>query len=289
MIERKSILILLILIAMGSMTACSQNGYHESESGLTYKFHRQADDRTVHPQNTDIVTAKMSYYINDSLLFDSYQMDRPMQFPMIESQFPGDFYQGLAMMSVGDSASFLCPADSVFLKIFRVKNMPEFVKPGAVMRFEIALDNIQSEEEFQHEKMEAMQVQIDESNAKLEAYIAENNISVQPTESGLYFIEISEGNGKKPTHGKKVKVHYTGTLLGGMKFDSSLDRGEPIEFVLGMGQVIAGWDEGISMMEEGGQARLIIPQHLAYKDRAAGIIPAFSPLIFEVELVEIVK
>jgi FKBP-type peptidyl-prolyl cis-trans isomerase len=87
-----------------------------------------------------------------------------------------------------------------------------------------------------------------------------------------------------------VKVHYTGKLLDGTIFDSSLDSGQPFEFTLGRRAVIEGWDLGIALMNEGGKATLIIPSKLAYKERGAGeVIPPFSPLVFEVELVEAEK
>lgn len=122
----------------------------------------------------------------------------------------------------------------------------------------------------------------------IEKYIEENNIVAEPTETGLYYIVKEEGTGAQPDSGKMVKVHYTGTLLDGTKFDSSYDRGEPIEFTLGVGQVIRGWDEGISLMKVGEKATLLIPSELAYGNReVGGVIPANSPLLFEVELVEV--
>jgi len=106
------------------------------------------------------------------------------------------------------------------------------------------------------------------------------------TPSGLVYEEIRVGQGEAPQTGQKVKVHYTGWLQDGKKFDSSRDRGEPIEFYLGKGQVIKGWDEGISLMKVGGKGRLIIPADLAYGDRGApGVIPPNATLEFEVELV----
>jgi hypothetical protein len=108
------------------------------------------------------------------------------------------------------------------------------------------------------------------------------------TESGLKYIVIKEGNGKKAEKGTAVEVHYTGTLIDGKKFDSSLDRGQPFEFILGEGQVIKGWDEGIALMKEGGKLKLIIPPDLAYGNRAVGdLIPANSTLIFDVELLSV--
>ncbi|HRW68136.1 FKBP-type peptidyl-prolyl cis-trans isomerase, partial [Lentimicrobium sp.] len=90
-----------------------------------------------------------------------------------------------------------------------------------------------------------------------------------------------------PVAGKTVKVHYTGTLLDGTKFDSSVDRGQPFEFVLGQGQVIQGWDEGIAMMKKGGKARLIIPSAIAYGENGRmPTIPPSATLIFDVELID---
>ncbi|HQY19491.1 MAG TPA: FKBP-type peptidyl-prolyl cis-trans isomerase [Ignavibacteria bacterium] len=106
--------------------------------------------------------------------------------------------------------------------------------------------------------------------------------------SGLKYLILEEGDGPDAESGKAVEVHYTGYLLDGKKFDSSLDRNEPIMFVLGAGQVIKGWDEGISLMNVGDKMRLIIPSELAYGNKGAGdIIPPDATLVFDVELVSV--
>jgi peptidylprolyl isomerase len=106
------------------------------------------------------------------------------------------------------------------------------------------------------------------------------------TPSGLIFLLTRKGTGALPKTGQTVSVHYTGTLTDGTKFDSSRDRGEPIEFPLGQGRVIKGWDEGIAKMHVGDQAILIIPPTIGYGARGAGgVIPPDATLIFIVELV----
>jgi len=108
------------------------------------------------------------------------------------------------------------------------------------------------------------------------------------TKSGLIYDETVAGTGVQAAAGKIVKVHYTGKLTNGTVFDSSYKRGEPIEFKLGVGQVIKGWDEGIALMKVGGKGTLTIPPELGYGARGAGgVIPPNATLIFDVELVDV--
>ena len=108
----------------------------------------------------------------------------------------------------------------------------------------------------------------------------------QTTASGLEYVEIEAGSGQAPNTGDIVTVHYTGTLEDGSEFDSSAG-GEPIEFPIGVGYVIPGWDEGIALMREGGKAQLIIPAELAYGPQERPGIPANSTLYFDVELLSV--
>lgn len=131
-------------------------------------------------------------------------------------------------------------------------------------------------------------LQFEEIRLAGETFLDENGKrpEVVTTESGLQYEVIQEGEGPKPTATDQVKVHYHGMLADGSVFDSSVDRGEPVTF--GVGQLIAGWTEGLQLMSVGSKYKMFIPQNLAYGDRGAGDkIPPFSVIVFEVELLGI--
>ena len=135
---------------------------------------------------------------------------------------------------------------------------------------------------IQDQKKSGVSVEI-EKGAK---FLAENkkNPEVKETASGLQYMVLQEGKGEHPTATSKVTVHYTGKLLDGTVFDSSVDRGEPITF--GLNQVIRGWTEGLQLMTPGSKYRLFIPYNLAYGENGAGgMIPGGATLIFDVELI----
>lgn len=127
-------------------------------------------------------------------------------------------------------------------------------------------------------------------DAQIQQYFQANNIDVNTvtkTSSGLYYQTLTEGTGDKVYPGDIVTVNYVGTLLNGTKFDSSYDRNKPFEFQVGTGGVIRGWDEGLQLMREGEKARLFIPSHLGYGSGSTGTIPENSPLVFEIEVLEV--
>src|SRR5690606_2264636 len=127
-----------------------------------------------------------------------------------------------------------------------------------------------------------------EEKARLAAELDKIAAGFDSTESGLRYQFIQRGEGKAATKGSKVAVHYKGQLLNGQEFDNSYKRKSPIEFTVGVGQVIEGWDEGILLLKVGDKARFVIPSHLAYGSRGAGgVIPPNATLIFDVELMDV--
>jgi FKBP-type peptidyl-prolyl cis-trans isomerase len=127
-----------------------------------------------------------------------------------------------------------------------------------------------------------------EARHKAESELEKLAGGFEKTESGLRYKILKQGKGSRPQKGQTVSVHYEGSLLGGQVFDSSYQRNQPIQFTLGTGQVIPGWDEGISLLREGDKARFVIPPQLAYGSAGAGgVIPPDAVLIFEVELMAV--
>lgn len=146
----------------------------------------------------------------------------------------------------------------------------------------------QALQELQQQAAEAAQAQFKQIEEEGKKYLAENaqKEGVKVTDTGLQYEVLVEGTGAVPTRQDQVRVHYTGTLIDGTVFDSSVKRGQPAEFPVS--GVIAGWVEALSMMPVGSKWKLTIPHNLAYGERGAGAsIPPFSTLVFEVELLDI--
>ena len=282
------------MMLVGTLSACSENnpypGYEKNQNGLYYQFFSQNEGEQ--PQYGELVEIGISCKVNDSLLIPTRNDYLMFQEPL----FAGDLFEGLAMMHKGDSASFIVNIDSTFKYLFR-QTKPEEFKSTDTMRFEIRLDDFFPESEFAKrmaaKNIAKMKADYPEETAnaaqELTDYLANNGITVEPTESGLYYVMTQEGNGEKPTAGQVVSVHYTGKLLDGTVFDSSVERGEPISIPIGVGRVIPGWDEGIMLMSKGEKGVLYIPYYLAYGVYgSAPVIPPFANLIFDVELIDIV-
>lgn len=260
-------------------------GFEKTESGLYYKFHNQNVGDT--PELMELIDLQIACFINDSSVIIP---NNRMIMQMIEPLFAGDIYDGIKMMSVGDSASFIVRTDSTFMTLFQLPTLPTEFSKTDVMRFDIKLNDFYPESEFANKQMEYMKKtyknETENAENELNKYLKENKLNPIRTESGLYYLQTKSGNGENPQVGTQVKVHYTGKLLDGTVFDSSISRNEPIQFNLGVGQVIPGWDEGIRLMSKGEKGILFIPYYLGYGDRGAGAIPPFATLIFDVELVD---
>ncbi|MEN8125451.1 MAG: peptidylprolyl isomerase [Bacteroidota bacterium] len=163
----------------------------------------------------------------------------------------------------------------------------DIIESVDILRVGEAAENFNSIESFRNFEG-AREKRIKEAKEKMNAELDKLAAGFESTESGLRYQILQNGKGKKSEKGKQVSVHYKGQLANGTVFDSSYQRKQPIDFTLGIGQVIKGWDEGIQLLKVGDKARFVIPSDLAYGSQGAGgVIPPDATLIFDVELMDV--
>ncbi|MEZ4621226.1 MAG: FKBP-type peptidyl-prolyl cis-trans isomerase [Caldilineaceae bacterium] len=234
-------------------------------SGLQYTEVQAGDGPA--PKAGDIVSVHYTGTLTNGVVFDSsYQRNEPIQFPLGVGRVIPGWDEGISLMKKGGKAQLTIPPELGYGE----RGAGGVIPPNATLLFDVELVDILP-------GAPANPTAVDEAD-------------YTTTASGLKYHDFVVGDGASPTSGQPVTVHYTGWLLdGGKKFDSSLDRGQPFTFNIGVGQVIPGWDEGVLDMKVGGKRQLVIPPELAYGPGGAGggVIPPNATLIFEVELLDV--
>ena len=273
------------------LTACGSGdmkGYKQTADGLYYRFEVQNKDAQ-QVQEGDVLVGEMTLRLDTTVLLSNVGRTERLM-PAIPS-YDGVLHEGLLMMHVGDKVTFAIEADSM-AKFMQPNQMPPMYEQGKGMKFyyEINLQDIVTKEEFAEEQAN-YQTQMEEVRQQepelIANYVKENNIKAQPTADGLYIIVKKAGKGTKVAVGRQVAMHYTGRLLDGTVFDSSIGK-EPLSYVVGQMGLIRGWEEGVMGQPEGSQLQLIIPSAMGYGSQGAGQqIPPYSPLVFDIEIVSV--
>ncbi len=284
-------LILLFIISF------NRDGFKTSDSGLHYKLFVKGGGGGLRAKIGDFMMLNMLVKSeHDSVLLDTRVRHQAIATLLLTPSFRGGIEEGFGMLGVGDSGVFRVCADSIYMKTFQ-KPIPGGIRKGSMLTFYISMEKITPKDEY-----EALQKQKEEEYLKSIAdrkerepeailkYVEGHKIGVKPTVSGLYFINKMVGNGAKAVQGKLVKVKYIGKFLDGSVFQQSDVEHPFYEFHFMQHEVIAGLDEAVGMMKEGGKATIVVPSSIGYGDNGQGkIIPPYSPLVFDIELVEVGK
>lgn len=279
------------LLGLLTVLSCDRNSYigYEEIDGLYVKYHHRAEPGVSAGLN-DWVTVHMRYRLDDTVLFNSHDFGEPMTFPMIFPTFQNDLYTGLSHLHIGDSVSFVMPADSFFMKTAGMHPLPDYVVPGSDIIFDVKLIDIQDPDAYAAAKRAALEEMRQDEKIQLAEYLEQNNIDIEPRPSGLYVDILEKGSGRLPQTGDILRLHFSIELLDGMKLYSTYDRNEPMDVEYGTQFDTEGFSEGIGYLREGGKARLILPSHLAFDSVGIDqVLPPFTPLIYEVELTAIMS
>jgi len=297
-------LVIVLGLAVTGLAGCKN--FEKGEGDMLYKIHTDKSGETI--KEGDFVAFKaIEKTEGDSVLYSSYDYDRPSLLVKEKSVFKGDLFAALGLLSEGDSATFKINIDSMVQKMGRPqpsdttkKYLVYTIKIDKVIPKGKLTDSLFRGKIDAFLKTEMDQAKTGEAN-KVKAYVSSKSLKPTVTATGLNYVVTTQGSGPKAHPGDTVLVNYTGMFLSGKVFDSSLadvakKNGtfnpqrpyEPLKLPVGMNGSIAGFEEGLMLLPKGAKATLILPSSLAYGEQGNQGIPPFTPLIFEVDVVNII-
>ncbi len=292
-----SLYILLIVILFASCWNKSKyKGYTLTESGLYYKLEVIGEGKRK-PLKGEYLQLLITYKTDkDSVFMDTYSNNETGKviLPFQHSSFEGSFEEGLSNMNDGDSVSFIVNADSLFKRFFKA-DLPMFLTPESMIKMDVKLFRILTPKEYQEELKNYADMVEDrdiEEQRKLQNYLDTCHTEYYPLNNGMFYLPLKQGAGDNAESGNTIKIHYKGYFLNGKMFESTYDRKEPLELVVGtQGQIIEGLENAIKLMNEGAKTKFIIPSRLAYGESGSstGIVPPYTTVVYEIELLSLTK
>lgn len=294
-------------LVLASVTISNAQTFQKYPSGLEYNFLDKGTG-TYQGKVGDIATMHLVFTMGDSIMIDSRKMNNGMPFeqPINKPMYEGDVFEGIAQMKKGDKAKFRILAKNFFE--LNKQPMPEWLKDTDYAAWTIEMVDVKSKEQSDLEAAQKANEQLSIDEKIILEHLKTKGITVaalpanglvkpnpkvayKDAASGLYYIVTHKGKGARGENGKKASVNYTGSLLDGTVFDSNVDpqfnHVQPIEFTVGTGQMIKGWDKMVPLMNTGDKVIAILPSPLAYGPQARPPhIPANGILQFEMELLD---
>lgn len=291
-----NIILFSVVLFVSCNTASEYKGYTQTSSGLYYKLN-VIGEGNVKPKQGDYLQLTMVYKTyDDSVFFDSYTANGTgmVLLKVSKPTFKGSFEEHLINVSEGDELSFLVNTENIF-KYFFKSPVPDFLKNQEYIKVEIKLHKILNQQQYEAELLNYNQILQDrdiEEQKKIRLFVDTSSVAYTLLKSGIYYLPITQGVGSLPESGDAIAVHYIGSFLNGKIFESTYQRGQPLEYICGeQGQVIKGLELAINLMNEGAKAKFIIPSYLAYgaNGSSTGIIPPYTTVVYEIELKSLTK
>lgn len=284
---KKYIALLFLIVIFSCSNDSPYPGFKKGKKGIYFKLHKigESSDKAKYG---DYITSDIVYKtMKDSVFFVGR---RKLQ--LLKNDAKGSIEECFKMLTIDDSATFIIEADEFFNKTLETA-LPDFLSAMSKMKVSLNIIEIQTQTEYQNEK-EAFLNWIEDfgeyEKIILKQFIQEENVNVKHLGSGLYYLNIKEGTGKTIEVGDTITINYEGKFLNGKFFDSTIRRNQPFQFVYGTEwQVVEGLEEAIGMMREGEKSLFILSSDLAFgtEGSSTGIIPPFTSLIFEVEILAV--
>jgi FKBP-type peptidyl-prolyl cis-trans isomerase FkpA len=299
--------LMIIAVAALGLASC-KGGFKQAEGGLLYNIRTDKSGATI--KAGDFVSLNLILKTEgDSVLGSTYELGRPVPQIIEKSPRKGDISSAFLLLSEGDSATIKLNIDSMFKK---GQPKPPGIK-GKYLIYEVKIEKViprgtTPEAAFQAHVTDYFKAQADlikkQEPAKLKKFVEEKKLTTITTPSGLQYQITKPGSGANLVNGDTAVVNYTGRLLNGKLFDTSVKeeamkekkpldprrKYEPIKVAVGAGGVIKGWDEGLLLLNKGAKATFVIPSELGWGEQGAPpMIGAFSPVTFDVEVVNIIK
>lgn len=275
-------LLLVIISLCGLVNLKAQYAPAIAKAGVLFYNIIPANDslnnRKTAPSDLLDIDYHMSIASNDSVLAETFTKNQPVTVPATHPSFRGIFKE----MKKGDRVNIIISADS-FYKYTINAPLPAYIKKGDSLSFYIKVHDIMNEPEFAAKQYAKELAQTREDSVVASKFISQFQ-RIKKTHTGLHYVVSTPGTGKQPVTGSKVTVKYRGYLTSGKVFESNM---QGFTFTVGSKEVIAGWNEGIKLMREGGRFKFIIPPHLAYGGSGADIIPPFTTIVFDIDLISV--
>lgn len=281
----------LMLVATAGILAagCGSADFKKTKDGLTYKIISTGKGEKIKPGQ--FLKINFKSVVGDSVLYSTFEHIPGYGKYDTTMQSAYDFIDFLGEMNIGDSAVYVRSVDTLQKKGM-LQYGGAFKKGGNITGYLKVIAGFKDEAEMSADHTKELELETKREVAGLEKLVKEKGGTAQKTTNGVLVVMEKEGTGPAADSGKKVSVNYTGYLRNGNKFDSNTDSAfqhvKPYEFVVGMHQVIPGWDEGLRLFKAGGKGKMYVPAMMAYGPQSQGErMPAFSDLIFVIELLDV--